>query len=285
MGLYIIKVACERPDAFGRSISQWDCRELAQQLVRDAVVGRISVETVRQILLSRKLRPWRHHMWLSTEVPRDDAFAEKVREISDLYTRVLGPDEVVLSVDEQTNLQPRPRSHETMPAQEGNRPNQVEQHYKRCGALNVLAALDTRTGHVYATLQEKKRQVEFIVLLEKLEEEIPSTVRKIHLLMDNYSTHSGKLVREWLRMHSRFVCHNTPVHCSWMNQVEQWFGILRRKRLGIIDFASKVMLKEKLFRFIDQWNETTHRFRWSEKSFHKVLAKCQKAPELSLIHI
>lgn len=242
--------------------------------------SRISVKTVRQILLSRKLRPWRHHMWLSTEVPRDEAFAERVLEISDLYTRKLGPDEMVLSIDEQTNLQPRPRSQETMPAQEGNQPNRVEQHYKRCGALNVLAALDTRTGHVYATLQEKKRQAEFIVLLEKLETEIPPRVRTIHLLMDNYSTHSGKLVREWMREHPRFVCHHTPVHCSWMNQVEQWFGILRRKRLGIVDFKSKGVLKEKLFLFIDQWNETAHAFRWTEKSFHKVLAKYQKAPDV-----
>ena len=26
--------------------------------------------------------------------------------------------------------------------------------------------------------------------------------------------------------------HFTPVHCSWMNQVEQWFSILQRKRLA-----------------------------------------------------
>ncbi len=39
--------------------------------------------------------------------------------------------------------------------------------------------------------------------------------------------------------HPRFVFHHPPVHCSWMNQVEQWFSILQRKRLKIADFADK----------------------------------------------
>jgi transposase len=37
---------------------------------------------------------------------------------------------------------------------------------------------------------------------------------------DNVSTHHGKEVRTWLAKHPRIVMHFTPVHCSWMNQVE-----------------------------------------------------------------
>ena len=61
-------------------------------------------------------------------------------------------------------------------------------------------------------------------------------IRTIHLVCDNVSTHHGKEVRKWLAKHPRFVVHFTPVHCSWMNQVEQWFSILQRKRLRIVDF-------------------------------------------------
>ena len=37
--MHVVKIACERPDDVGRSLSQWDCREIARQLVRDGVVS------------------------------------------------------------------------------------------------------------------------------------------------------------------------------------------------------------------------------------------------------
>ena len=36
--------------------------------------------------------------------------------------------------------------------------------------------------------------------------------------------HKGKQVKAWLANHPRFQFHHQPVHCSWMNQVEQWFS-------------------------------------------------------------
>ena len=62
--------------------------------------------------------------------------------------------------------------------------------------------------------------------------------------------HKGKQVQAWLAKHPRFVFHHPPVHCSWMNQVEQWFSILQRKRLRIADFADKAALAERLQAFI-----------------------------------
>jgi hypothetical protein len=120
--MHVVKIACERPDDVGRSLSQWDCAEIAHQLLRDGVVKSISVETVRQILLPHRLKPWRQKMWLSAKVPRDAAFAEQVQEISDLYTRPLRRDEIVLCVDEMTSLQPRPRKSPTRAASRINRP-------------------------------------------------------------------------------------------------------------------------------------------------------------------
>ena len=116
MALHLVKIACERPDDLGRSLSQWDCLEIARQLVRDGVVPSISAETVRQILLHHRLKPWRQKTWLSAKVPRDAAFAAQVQEICDLYTRPLRRDELVLCADEMTSLQPRPRRSPTKAA-------------------------------------------------------------------------------------------------------------------------------------------------------------------------
>src|SRR3569832_1450672 len=50
VALYLVKIACERPDAQGRTLSQWDSRELARQLVKSGVVASISIQTVQRIL-------------------------------------------------------------------------------------------------------------------------------------------------------------------------------------------------------------------------------------------
>lgn len=273
----MVKIACERPDKLGRSLSQWDCRELAEQLVRDGVVASISPDTVRRILENHHLKPWRQHLWLSPKVPRDAAFAACVKEICDLYTRPLAPHEMVLCVDEKTNLQPRTRKSPTLPTQPGT-PTRVEHEYERKGALNLFAAFDTRTGKVYGRTAERKRQKEFIEFLEQLDRELPPEITLVHIVLDNLRMHKGKQVQAWLAQHPRFVFHHPPVHCSWMNQVEQWFSILQRKRLAIADFADKAALAERLQAFIREWNEHAHPFKWTTKSVSKVMSKCQIMP-------
>jgi hypothetical protein len=173
-----------------------------------------------------------------------------------------------------TSLQPRPRKSKTLPTDK-DRPTRVEHEYGRCGALNLFAAFDTRTGKVYGMTAPRKRQAEFIAFLEQLDGEIPASVTTVHVVLDNLRMHKGKQVQAWLAKHPRFVFHHPPVHCSWMNQVEQWFSIARRKRLRIADFASKEQLAERLMAFIREWNEIAHPFNWTSKSVAKVMAKCQ----------
>jgi hypothetical protein len=274
--LHLIHRACELPEQAGRSLSQWDCAELARQLVIDEVVAAISPQTVQRILAANRLKPWRSHVWLHPRTPRDATFAQHVRAVGDLLTRRLVDDEVVLSLDEMTSLQPRPRRVATRPARPG-RPIQVEHEYTRAGATHLFAAFDTRSGQVYGVTARRKRQVEYLTLLGHLDQTIPAAITTIHLLADNVSVHHGKLVQQWLATHPRFVAHFTPVHCSWMNPVEQWFGILRRKRLRSPNFADLPALQRAILQFIAEWNERAHPFRWTAHSFDKILAKVDAA--------
>jgi DDE superfamily endonuclease len=272
VAIHVVRLACERPDPLGRSLSQWDCTELARQLIAEGLVEEISAATVRRILAAHQLKPWRQHVWLYPKQPRDAACYATVSELIALYTQPLRPDELVLSVDEKTSLQPRPRLAPTLPAQPQNIPNRHEHEYQRAGALNLFAAFDTRSGKVYGYCAERKRQREFIAFLEVLDAEIDECIRIIHLVCDNVSTHHGKEVTRWFANHPRFVVHFTPVHCSWMNQVEQWFSIVQRKRLRIVDFDSKDHLRQKIEQFIQEWNQHAHPFNWSTKSVAKVMA-------------
>ncbi len=271
---YAVKLACERPDVCGRSLCLWDCQEIARHLVAEGVTPAISSRSVQRILRSHRLKPWRKRMWLSPKVPRDAAFAASVRQICELYTRPLQPHERVICADEHTSLQPRPRLAPTRPALPDH-PVQVEHEYERCGALNLLAAFDTRSGKVWGEIAERKRQVEFLALLEQIEADLPETVTKVFVILDNVRMHTGKQVLAWLEKHPRFEWVHPPVHCSWLNQIEQWFSILVRKRLRIADFDSKAHLKERLEAFLSEWNQQAHGFHWKSNSCDKIIAKCE----------
>jgi len=275
--VHAARIACERPDHVGRSLSQWFCEDLAAQLVREGLVDHISGETVRRFLSRFKLKPWRCHFWMNPRAPRDEAYYASVREIIGLYTRPPVPGEVVLSLDEKTSIQPRPRSTSTRPARPGNVPNLVEHEYKRAGALHLFAAFDIRTGRVRASCCRQRRQTEFIAFLEQLDAGTPRSVKTIHLVLDNSSIHRGARTTKWLARHRRFQAHFTPVGCSWLNQVEQWFSILQRRRFRIVDFASLDELRERILQFVREWNAAAHAFHWTSQSAAKVLVRRTRA--------
>ena len=216
---------------------------------------------------------------MSPQVAMDEAFRAVVLDVLNIYTRPLDSDEQVWSLDEKTSLQPRTRSAENRPAKPGGVPVCVEHEYERKGALQLFAAFNTRTGEVVGLLRRRKRQREFLELLERIDTQAPADVKAIHIVCDNASIHKGKLVRNWLIRHPRFRMHFTPVHCSWMNQVEQWFSILQRKRMTAPNFPDLNALEERVLAFIAEWNLHAHPFRWTVDSFDKVLAKVDAAIE------
>ena len=279
MATYATKLACELPETARRSLSLWTCGEIARTLERDGIVVTISADTIYRMLASSTLRPWRVHHWLSPRVERDEAFCVAVEAVRDLYTRDLPSDERVFSFDEKTSIQPRPRKNATKPACPGNQPVLLESEYSRKGALHLLAAFDTRSGEVIGICRRRKRQIEVLELFEAIDRRVPRNVRTIWILCDNVSTHHGKDVQAWLKKHPRFRLQFTPVHCSWMNQVEQWFSILQRKRLRLADFDDLADLEQSILAFIAEWNEQAHPFAWKRSSFNKVLAKT--APPLT----
>lgn len=274
---YLTKLACELPDAAGRSLSLWTCAELARALEREGIVATISPQSVQRILGAFRLKPWRVHYWLTPKGPLDEEFRRRVEDLCALYTRPLEPHERVLCLDEKTSIQPRPRRAETQPAAPDLAPVRLEHEYGRAGAVVLLAAFDVRTGGVLGICRRRKRQIEFIELLEEIDRTTPPSVTVLHIVCDNVSTHHGKRVRAWLERRPRFQMHFTPVHCSWMNQVEQWFSILQRKRLAAPRFDDLADLATKIAAFIAQWNEIAHPFDWKRESFRKVLDRAEAA--------
>jgi hypothetical protein len=136
-----------------------------------------------------------------------------------------------------------------------------------------LAAFDTRSGQVVGACDARTRQPEFITFLEQRDAVIDQPINTIHLVCDHVSTHHGQQVRHGLVEHPRFALHLTPVHGSWMNQVEQWFSILPRQRWRIADVESKAHLQATIGQFIRAWKQCAHPFNWSTKSVAQVMAE------------
>ena len=57
----------------------------------------------------------------------------------------------------------------------------------------------------------------------------------------------------------------TPKHCSWMNQIEIWFGIINRRLLKRKSYRSIEEVKASILRFVEQYNVMAKPFKWTYK--------------------
>jgi len=90
----------------------------------------------------------------------------------------------------------------------------------------------------------------------------------VHCVLDNLNTHHGSEVEAWLKAHDdRFVFHFTPIHASWINQIEVWFSILSRRLLRGASFPTLANLEARILQFIADYNRRAGPFKWTWKGY------------------
>jgi len=168
-----------------------------------------------------------------------------------------------------------------------------EFEYIRHGTQTLIAALNVASAQVQATCGDTRTEEDFADFIEHMIKTNPG-YKVWHIVLDQLNTHKSEtLVRTVARL-SKLDCdlgkkrkkgilksmpsreqflrrtdksiifHYTPKHCSWMNQIEIWFGILMKKVLKRGNFHSKENLKAKLLAFIDYFNQTMAKpFKWT----------------------
>jgi hypothetical protein len=97
----------------------------------------------------------------------------------------------------------------------------VEHEYDRAGALALLAALDVRTGKVFASCPHTTGIAPFMALMSQVMSQEPyASARRVFVIVDNGSDHRGKKAAQRLRdAYPNAIMIHTPVHASWLNQV------------------------------------------------------------------
>ncbi|MFD9670264.1 IS630 family transposase [Rhodococcus sp. NPDC059968] len=255
--------ACELPAEHQLPLSRWSAPELARQLLTDGI--RASVSTVRRWLTQDALKPWQYQSWIFVRDPR---FEAKAAVVLDLYARrydgvELGADEYVISADEKPSIQARRRCHPTQPAGKG-RPMRVNHDYRRGGALAYLAAYDVHHARVFGRCEQSTGIVPFTALVDQVMTCEPyASAQRVFWIVDNGSSHRGRAAID--RLSARYpnaVMVHTPVHASWLNQVEIFFSIVQRKVVSPNDFEDLDAVEQRLLSFEERYNATAVPFKW-----------------------
>jgi hypothetical protein len=276
-------LACELPARRDLPLARWTCSELRREVMAQGLVAEISGTTLWRWLSGDALRPWRHRSWI---FPRDPDFAAKAGRILDLYQRrwegkALGPRDYVLSADEKTSIQARKRKHPSLPPTSG-RPIYLEHEYARCGAWAYIAAWDVHRAKLFGRCERKTGIAPFERLVAQVMRQEPyRSARRVFWIVDNGSSHRGKpaIARLQAKWPNLILVH-TPVHASWLNQVETYFSIVQRKVLTPNDFPNLAAVKDRLLRFQQRYEKSAKPFQWTftRRDLHDVLAKLDRSP-------
>jgi hypothetical protein len=276
-------VTCELPAQLDLPFSRFSINEIRQYVIENGIVDSIGATTLWEWLHEDGIRPWTHQTWI---FPRDPAFAAKASRVLDLYARTwegkpLGENDFVISSDEKTSIQARKRIHaRTAPAP--NRSSRVEFEYERMGALAYLAALDVHRAQVFGRCDSTTGIEPFGKLVDAVMQQEPyRSANRVFWIVDNGSSHRGAISCERLRsVWPNVILVHTPVHASWLNQIEIYFSILQRKVLTPNDYASLEDLERTILAFQQRFSRLAQPFAWkfTREKLHAWLEKLSGLP-------
>ncbi len=262
----LVSMACSRPTAYGiKHRRTWTYDTLHEAFINAHPGEKISRSSVIRILKSADMRPHRIQGWLHSQDPE---FRAKVTRICSLY---LNPPAgaIVLCVDEKTGMQALKRKNPTKWAGLG-RPGRWEYEYKRLGTRTLFAAFNTQTGEVFAEVSVKRKARDLLRFMRKLAKHYPK--RQVHIIWDNLNIHFDGPSKRWTEFNKkhggRFQFHYTPLHASWVNQVELFFARVQRRVLRYASFDSVGQLETEVMDFIHHWNDHERKpYRWKFRGY------------------
>jgi transposase len=96
----------------------------------------------------------------------------------------------------------------------------------------------------------------------RLERDIPAG-KLVHVILDNYGSHTHPKVRAWLARHPRWTFDFTRTSASWLNAVKGFFAKLTRRRLQRAVSHSLVDLQAAINRYRADHNDNPKPFAWT----------------------
>ena len=233
------------PDA-----THWSVRTMAK-------AQGLSHAVVHRIWRAHGLQP---HRVETFKLSRDPDFVKKLRDVVGVYLHPPAK-ALVFCIDEKPQIQALDRTEPLLPLHAGI-PARQTNDYIRHGTTNLFAALNVLDGTVLARCAPRKRHTEFVAFLQLLNRSIPAGP-EVHLILDNYGTHTHPTVDEWFAAHPRYHRHFVPTSTSWLNLIEHWFAEITRKRIRRGTFHSVPDLIRAIEEYVTHHNRHAQPFIWT----------------------
>jgi transposase len=249
-------------------MSVWSLPKLRQYLIDQKIVPGISLEHLRQILRSRKVK-WRHtKTWKESNDPE---FWAKYRRIRRLYKGSRPPGGRRLCIDEfgPLNLQPRHGMHYAR----DRHVDRLRATYSRSGGVRHMYGLyDMERDTLVGQFVEKKNWITFLAFLKWVRRRYRGS-EVLHIVLDNAGFHLKAEVLAYAAAH-RIKFYFTPTAASWLNRIECHFTALRKFALDNTDHRSHAEQQAAIERYLT-WRNGTRQI--SLQSWNSYRRHCRQA--------
>jgi len=278
---WVVSLACTKPKDHGLAAELWSISALAKFVSERAEgagfprLANAGKSTVWRILDDIDIKPHKIRYYLEK---RDPEFDRKMQEVLMVYRDVglyapgagavhdARPEPIyTVSVDEKPGVQAISMTAPDLPPVPGKASTVSRDYeYVRHGTLSILAGIDLHSGHIFANVEDRHRSVEFIALLQQLDDHYP-TEAIIRVVLDNHSAHISKETLAYLSSRpGRFEYVHTPKHGSWLNLIECVFSKMARTFLRHIRVKSKDELRTRILKGIAEFNAAPVVFHWNK---------------------
>ena len=189
-----------------------------------------------------------------------------MEDVLRLYARPLRRSEPVVVLDERPVVlhgAARP-GRRARPGSIGRR----DYEYVRRGTANIFCVLEPLTGRRLTYASADRKSPSFAAALQRIAHRY-RRAKRIHLVMDNLSTHAKSCVvaalglRRGTRLWRRFKVHYTPKHASWLNIAEMEASLVSRECLAGRRIGDLPTLHREVAAWSSAADEARRKVRWT----------------------
>ena len=272
----VLAAALTNPQQLGLPFGSWTLDRLQAYLNEQKAIP-IKRSRIGEILVAEGLR-WRtQESWFGERV--DPQFAEKRAVIARLYTDP-PPGAAVLCLDEMG-----PQAPKVTPGQEPVRAapgvaadgtprpaerarREIETGTRGRGGY-VFGAFRPATGEAFTHDYQRRRGVDWVDFLERVEAWLPPELDRVYAILDNLPAHRTTDVLLFALAYPRWEFVFQPVYAAYLNLIEPWWKVLKSLALKGRRFKTWDEVREAVAAATSYWNNHRHPFVWGRRRRHR----------------